>query len=124
MSFTKFLAGRWKAMGYAFKGALILLRTEASIQVQTAIAIIMTIAGFYFEITATEWIAQTLCIGLIMGLEGMNTTAEAIADFIHPDFHKKIGHIKDIAAGAVVMTAIASTIVGLIIYVPYIKALF
>lgn len=124
MSFTKFLAGRWKAIGYAFKGALILLRTEASIQVQTAIAIIITIAGFYFEITATEWIAQTLCIGLIMGLEGMNTTAEAIADFIHPDFHKKIGHIKDIAAGAVVMTAIASTIVGLIIYVPYIKALF
>lgn len=124
MSFTKFLAGRWKAIGYAFKGALILLRTEASIQVQTVIAIIMTIAGFYFEITATEWIAQTLCIGLIMGLEGMNTTAEAIADFIHPDFHKKIGHIKDIAAGAVVMTAIASTIVGLIIYVPYIKALF
>jgi diacylglycerol kinase (ATP) len=124
LSFTKFLAGRWKAMGYAFKGALILLRTEASIQVQTAIAIIITIAGFYFEITATEWIAQTLCIGLIMGLEGMNTTAEAIADFIHPDFHKKIGHIKDIAAGAVVMTAIASTIVGLIIYVPYIKALF
>jgi diacylglycerol kinase (ATP) len=124
LSFTKFLAGRWKAIGYAFKGALILLRTEASIQVQTVIAIIMTIAGFYFEITATEWIAQTLCIGLIMGLEGMNTTAEAIADFIHPDFHKKIGHIKDIAAGAVVMTAIASTIVGLIIYVPYIKALF
>jgi diacylglycerol kinase (ATP) len=111
-------------MGYASKGALTLLRTEASIQVQAAIAIIMTIAGFYFEISATEWIAQTLCIGLIMGLEGMNTTAEAIADFIHPDFHEKIGHIKDIAAGAVVMTAIASSVVGLIIYVPYIQALF
>ncbi|WP_232735335.1 diacylglycerol kinase [Nonlabens sp. MB-3u-79] len=124
MNFTKFLRGRWKAMGYASKGALTLLRTEASIQVQAAIAIVMTIAGFYFEISATEWIAQTLCIGLIMGLEGMNTTAEAIADFIHPDFHKKIGHIKDIAAGAVVMTAIASSVVGLIIYVPYIQQLF
>jgi diacylglycerol kinase (ATP) len=111
-------------MGYASKGALTLLRTEASIQVQAAIAIVMTVAGFYFEISATEWIAQTLCIGLIMGLEGMNTAAEAIADFIHPDFHKKIGHIKDIAAGAVVMTAIASSVVGLIIYVPYIQQLF
>jgi diacylglycerol kinase (ATP) len=111
-------------MGYASKGAIILLRTEASIQVQAAIAIFMTIAGFYFKITATEWMAQTLCIGLVMGLEGMNTTAEAIADFIHPDFHEKIGHIKDIAAGAVVITAIAATIVGLIIYVPYIQAIF
>jgi len=111
-------------MGYASKGALILLRTEASIQMQTALVILVTSAGFYFDITATEWIAQTLCIGLIMGLEGMNTAAEAIADFIHPDFHEKIGRIKDIAAGAVFITALTATVVGLIIYVPYIKALF
>ncbi|WP_298953040.1 diacylglycerol kinase family protein [uncultured Nonlabens sp.] len=124
MSASKFIIGRCKAIGYALKGAVILIKTEASIQVQAAIAIIMTIAGFYFNITATQWIAQTLCIGLIMGLEGMNTTAEAIADFIHPDFHEKIGHIKDIAAGAVVITAIASTIVGGIIYIPYLVALF
>ncbi len=111
-------------MGYATKGAIILLKTEPSIQVQAAIAVIMTIAGFYFNITATEWMAQTLCIGLVMGLEGINTTAEAIADFIHPDFHEKIGHIKDIAAGAVVITAIASTVVGFIIYTPYVVTLF
>jgi diacylglycerol kinase (ATP) len=111
-------------MGYASKGAWILLRTEASIQMQAALVILITIAGFYFEITATEWIAQTLCIGLIMGLEAMNTAAEAIADFIHPDFHQKIGHIKDIAAGAVLITALAATVVGLIIYVPYVEALF
>ncbi|WP_213522363.1 diacylglycerol kinase family protein [Nonlabens sp.] len=124
MSFIKFIIGRLKAVRYAFKGVFLLLRTEASLQVQAAIALFMTIAGCYFGITATEWIAQTFCIGLVMGMEGMNTTAEAIADFIHPDFHKKIGHIKDIAAGAVVITAIASCIVGLIIYVPYIQVLF
>lgn len=111
-------------MGYASRGALILLRTEPSLQAQALIAVIMTIAGFYFDISATEWIAQSLCIGLVMGMEGMNTTAEAIADFIHPDFHPKIGHIKDIAAGAVMITAIASSIVGLIIYIPYIQVLF
>ncbi|MEN8815561.1 MAG: diacylglycerol kinase family protein [Nonlabens sp.] len=124
MGFLKFITGRIKAMGYATKGAIILLKTEPSIQVQAAIAVIMTIAGFYFNITATEWMAQTLCIGLVMGLEGINTTAEAIADFIHPDFHEKIGHIKDIAAGAVVITAIASTVVGFIIYTPYVVTLF
>lgn len=111
-------------MRYAARGAWMLLKTEASIQVQAAIAILMTVAGFYFDITATQWIAQILCIGLIMGLEGMNTTAEAIADFIHPDYHEKIGQIKDISAGAVFFSAIISTIVGLIIYIPYIKDLF
>lgn len=111
-------------MGYASKGAWILLCTEASIQMQAALVVLVTVAGFYFDITATEWIAQTLCIGLIMGLEAMNTAAEAIADFIHPDFHEKIGHIKDVAAGAVLITALAATVIGLIIYVPYVQALF
>ncbi|MFT6197739.1 MAG: diacylglycerol kinase (ATP) [Nonlabens sp.] len=59
-----------------------------------------------------------------MGLEAMNTAAEAIADFIHPDFHEKIGRIKDIAAGAVLITAFAAAVIGLIIYIPYINALF
>jgi diacylglycerol kinase (ATP) len=124
LSFATFIFGRIKAIGHASKGALILLRTEASIQMETALVILVTSAGFYFDITATEWIAQTLCIGLIMGLEAMNTAAEAIADFIHPDFHEKIGRIKDIAAGAVLITAFAAAVIGLIIYIPYINALF
>lgn len=124
MALGTFLYKRLKGCGYAFKGAVTLLKTEASIQVQAFIAIIMTIAGFYFDITATEWIFQTIAIGLIMSLEGMNTAAEAIADFIHPEFHHKIGHIKDIAAGAVFITAITAVIVGGIIYIPYIKEYF
>ncbi|WP_405351564.1 diacylglycerol kinase [Nonlabens sp. Asnod3-H03] len=122
MALGTFLYKRLKGCGYAFKGAVTLLKTEASIQVQAFIAVVMTIAGFYFDITNTEWMIQIISIGLIMSLEGMNTAAEAIADFIHPDFHIKIGHIKDIAAGAVFITAITAVIIGLIIYVPYIKA--
>lgn len=118
-----FIQGRMKGAKYACKGALILLRTEASIQVQFTIAILLTIAGFYFEISSTEWMFQILSIGLIISIEGLNTAIEEIADFIHPEFHNKIGLIKDIAAGAVFISAIASTIVGLIIYVPKIIAL-
>ena len=84
----------------------------------------MTGLGFAFDITATEWLFQILAIGLIMSLEGMNTAVEAIADFIHPEFHVKIGHIKDIAAGAVFIVAITATIIGLIIYIPYIIEAF
>lgn len=115
----KFLLGRLKGCYYATKGALLLVRTEPSIQVQAVIAIIMTIAGFYYKITSTQWILQTFAIGLVMSLEGVNTAIEAIADFIHPDFHQKIGLIKDLAAGAVFIAAITAVIIGCIIYVPY-----
>ena len=115
---NSFLGKRLKGCGYAFKGALLLLRREASIQVQAVIGIIMTFAGFYFEISATEWILQVFAIGLVMSIEGLNTAAEEIADFVHPDFHNKIGFIKDVAAGAVFFAAVTAVIIGCIIYIP------
>lgn len=113
-----FIKGRLKGCVYAFKGGILLLKSEASIQVQFGIAILVTIAGFYYEISTTEWIAQTLCIGVVMSIEGLNTAVEEIADFVHPDFHNKIGKIKDIAAGAVGIAALVAVIVAAIIYVP------
>jgi diacylglycerol kinase (ATP) len=113
-----FLVNRLKSIGFACKGALLLLKTESSIQIQFAIAILMTVAGFYFGISTTEWISQILAIGLVMGLEGINSAIEELADFIHPQQNEKIGFIKDIAAGAVSFAAIAAVLVGLIIYYP------
>ncbi|WP_347374495.1 diacylglycerol kinase [Aequorivita sp. Q41] len=113
-----FIGKRLKGCGYALKGALLLLKSEASIQVQTVLAILMTIAGFYFDISPTEWMLQIFSIGLVMSIEGLNTAAEEIADFVHPDFHNKIGFIKDVAAGAVFFAAIAAILVGCIIYIP------
>lgn len=118
-----FLVNRMKGAKYALKGAFILIRTEASIQAQFSIAVILTCAGFYFNISNSEWMFQILTIGLIMSVEGINTAVEEIADFIHPDFHHKIGLIKDIAAGAVFIAALAGLIIGVIIYVPKIIAL-
>lgn len=115
-----YLGRRVKGGGYAIKGAWLLLKTEASIQVQFAIAVLVTIAGFYFEITNTEWMLQILAIGLVMGLEGLNTAVEEIADFVHPDLHHKIGLIKDFSAGAVFFGAITAVIIGCLIYFPYI----
>ncbi|MDH7446783.1 diacylglycerol kinase [Aquimarina sp. 2201CG14-23] len=116
---SSFIIGRLKGCKYALKGALLLLKTEPSIQVQAVIAIAMTALGFYIDITNVEWMLQIFAIGLVMSIEGINTTIEAIADFIHPDFHNKIGFIKDIAAGAVFIAAITAVIIGCIIYIPY-----
>lgn len=113
-----FLVNRLKSVCYAFKGAVLLLKTEASIKIQFAIGVIMTIAGFYYKLSPIEWVIQILTIALIMAIEGVNTAIEEIADFIHPGHHKKIGLIKDLAAGAVFIVAIAAVIVGCIIYFP------
>lgn len=121
MEFQKdnsFVTGRMKSMTYALQGAIKLITTEHSVMVQFSIGILMTIAGFYFGISKTEWLFQTLAIGLVVSVEGLNTAVEKIADFIHPNYHERIGFIKDIAAGAVFFAAITAIAIGLIIYIP------
>lgn len=116
---NSFLGKRIKGGGYAIKGAWILLKSEPSIQVQAVISILVTIAGFYFEISRTEWMFQIFAIGLVLSTEGLNSAVEGIADFIHPDFHTKIGYIKDVAAGAVLFAAITAIFIAGFIYLPY-----
>ena len=118
-----FITGRLKSFKYAILGAYKLVTTEHSIMVQFSLGILVTVAGFYFGISKTEWLFQTMAIGLVLSIEGLNTAVEKIADFIHPDFHNKIGFIKDIAAGAVFFAAIVAIAVGLIIYIPIIQNL-
>tara|TARA_R110002050_G_scaffold56512_1_gene126927 strand:- start:8311 stop:8676 length:366 start_codon:yes stop_codon:yes gene_type:complete len=113
-----FLVNRIKSVGFALRGALLLIRTEASIKIQVCIAVIVTVAGIYFEISKTEWILQIFAVALVLGIEGMNTAVEKISDFVQPEFDPKIGFIKDISAGAVMLVSIAATIIGLIIYLP------
>ncbi len=117
------LDNRIKGVKVALKGALLLLKTEASIKVQFGIAVLVTIAGFVFHISPIEWILQLLTIGLVMGIEGLNTAIEKLADFVHPEQHKKIGFLKDVSAGAVMIVSLIAVIVGLIIYLPKLWAL-
>lgn len=121
MEFQKdnsFISGRLKSVSFAVKGAIKLITTEHSVMVQFSIGIFMTLAGFYFKITHTEWLIQTLAIGIVMSIEGLNTAVEKIADFIHPNYHERIGFIKDIAAGAVFFAALTAIAIGTIIYLP------
>lgn len=113
-----FLVNRIKSVGFAIRGAILLIRTEASIKIQVALGSIMTAAGFYFNISATEWMIQLFAIALVLGIEGMNTAVEKLSDFVQPEFDAKIGFIKDISAGAVMLVSIVASIIGCIIYFP------
>jgi diacylglycerol kinase (ATP) len=115
---ANFLVGRLKSIKYAAKGAWLLITTEHSIIVQLVISTIITVLGFVLDINTTEWVFQIFAIGLILVAEASNTAIEYLCDFIHPEYHKKIGFIKDIAAGIPFIAAVIAIIIGLIIYLP------
>ena len=113
-----FFIGRVRSFKFAFRGAWKLVSTEASIQVQLAIAVLITILGFVMQISPMEWMLQSLSIALVLVSESLNTAIEKLCDFIHPEYHKRIGFVKDISAGAVTFAVIFAIIIGLIIYIP------
>lgn len=119
-----FFVQRLKSVKYAFKGFWILITTEDSIKVQLTVGFIAIILGFYFNISAAEWMAQLLAIGMVLVAEAANSAIEEIADFIHPDYHEKIGKIKDIAAGIPAFAALISLLIAGVIYIPKIVAFF
>lgn len=114
-----FLEGRYNGMRCAIVGLKRLLK-EHSIIAQLCIAVFFMALGFFFKINRIEWIFQFVCFGLVLSVEGLNTALEELCDFVHPERHPKIGMIKDIAAGAVLLTGIFSFIVMVMIYYPYI----
>jgi diacylglycerol kinase (ATP) len=116
----KFFSGRLKSLKFATLGAYKLITTEHSIMSQSIMAIALIGLGFYFQISRIDWMFQIFAMGLVLSIEGLNTAVEKTADFIHPDYHEKIGFIKDVAAGAVFFAAVASKIIIIFIYYPYI----
>lgn len=119
-----FIVGRIRSIKFSFRGIWFLITTESSVKVQVFISFIVIFFGFYFQISATEWLIQTLIIGLVLVAESLNTGIEKLADFVHPEYHKKIGFIKDVSAGASGIAAIISLIIAGIIYIPKIALLF
>ena len=119
-----FIVERIRSIKFSLRGIWFLISTENSIKAQLFIIFLISLAGFYFEINTNEWLMQTLAIGLVLVAESLNTGIEKLADFVHPDYHKKIGFIKDVSAGSSGIAAIISLIIAGIIYIPKIALLF
>ena len=118
-----FIVERIRSIKFSLRGIWFLISTESSIKAQLFIVLLILLAGFYFNISTIEWLIQTLAIGLVLVAESLNTGIEKLADFVHPDYHKKIGFIKDVSAGSSGIAAIISLIIAGIIYIPKIALL-
>ena len=114
-----FITGRFRSFKYALKGFYLLLTTEHSIIAQSLIFSIFIFIGFCVDIDKQDWINQTLGMGLVFSIEGLNTALEKLADFTHIEQHPKIAFIKDVAAGAVTFAALCFLIIIVITYTPY-----
>ena len=111
---------RLKSFVYAFHGLGSFLKKEHNAWIHCLAIVVVVSAGFYYHITTTEWCIVLLCFGLVLSAEAFNTAIERLVNLVSPDFHPIAGDVKDVAAGGVLICAIASAIIGCIIFVPYI----
>lgn len=117
----------WKSRGrsfkYAFSGIVRLVGSEHNMWLHLSAAVIAIAFGFALSISAMEWIAIIACIGAVFSAEAFNTAIEYLADRISSNYDEAVGRAKDVAAGAVLFLAVASAVVGAIIFIPKIIVL-
>lgn len=120
MNIEKFLIG----FTYAFNGVRVGLQ-QLNLRVHFFVATIVVSTGLFLRITNLEWAILVITIGLVISLELVNTAIESVVDLVTNDYHVLAKKAKDVAAGAVLVSAIASVFIGILIFLPYLfKLLF
>jgi diacylglycerol kinase (ATP) len=114
---------RIKSFGYAFNGLFHLIKNETNAQIHIVAAVIAISMGVFFSVSVTEWCFIILSIGIVIAAEAFNTVIERLVDHMFPDYHNTAKVAKDIAAGGVLISAIAAFVVGIVIFLPKIIAL-
>lgn len=107
-----------KSFGYAFEGIYTCIKKERNMKIHCVMAVFVVIAGIILGISVTEWCICLVLFGLIMALEMVNTAVEAVVDLVTQERKPLAKIAKDTAAGAVLIAAIMSAIIGCIIFVP------
>lgn len=116
------IAKRIKSFGFAFNGLRILFHEEHNSRIHFFASILVIIASLLFKLNTYEWIAIIFSIGLVITVEIINTAVENIADFLTTEQNNHIKKIKDLAAAAVLVSALTALTIGLIIFLPKITA--
>ncbi len=115
---------RLRSFRYAFRGIWFLIREEHNFRIHLAATVVVVFLGLYFDVSDRDWLWLVLCIGMVLTAEGFNSTIEKLVDLKQPDHDPKAGRIKDLAAGAVLLIAFTSLIIGIIIFWPHFQDLF
>jgi diacylglycerol kinase len=114
------LVKRAKSFTHAGRGIWILVKTTHNMWLHILAAMAVIALGLFFSITQTEWLFIIFACGLVMVSEAFNTAIEIDIDLTSPEYHPYARNTKDVASGAVLISAITALIIGLFIFIPYI----
>lgn len=105
--------------GFALRGSMLSFKSEVSIRIQLGCAVAATCLGFYLNISHNDWLWIVMATAMVLITETLNTAIEKLVDLVSPGYNQLAGMVKDIAAGAVFMAAVASAIIALLVFIPY-----
>ena len=109
---------RINSFKYAIEGIISSFKTERNMKIHVIVMILVIVLGILLKINIQEWITCTICFVTVIGGELFNTSIETVVDIVMPTKNEKAKLAKDISAGAVLVLAIGSAIIGLLIFIP------
>ena len=116
--------GRIRSFRHAITGILRMIRCQHNAWIHAAATVIVIAAGLLLQVSVADWCWLILAISIVWTAEALNTAFEFLADAASPEFHPLVRDAKDVAAGAVLVTAVAAAIIGTIIFWPHVARLF
>lgn len=115
-------SARLRSGAHAVRGIIEMLGSQHNAWVHAVATLAVITAGCVFQVTATQWCFLILALMAVWVAEGLNTAFELLCDVASPDFHPLVRKSKDVAAGAVLLSALGAAAIGLIIFLPYLLA--
>jgi len=112
-------AARLRSFAHAARGLGTLLGSQHNAWLHLAATLLVVAAGWGLGVTRSEWLALVLVVALVWSAEAFNTALEFLADAVAPEFHPLVGKAKDVAAGAVLICALAALLVAALVFVPH-----
>jgi diacylglycerol kinase (ATP) len=117
MRFTP--ASRWRSMTLAARGVVVVLRTQHNAWLHAVATTLVILAGLFAGLSRLEWCAIVLAMMAVWTAEALNTALEILVDLVSPSLHPLAGRAKDVAAGAVLISACGAVIVGVLVFAPH-----
>ncbi len=115
---SRWFASVLRSFGPALAGVAWALKTQRNLQVHAMAAVLVVSLGFWLRLADWEWCVVLLATGLVWVAELLNTALEVLADRVTKEREDSIRRVKDTAAAAVLMAALAAVAVGLVVFVP------
>lgn len=112
------MRARLKSFRYAFAGLRTFFATQHNAIIHLALTIAVLLGAVFFRLSKAEWIAIILVMGFVWTAELFNTAIEKLSDMVSEEFHPTIKFIKDVAAAAVLVSAVAAFLTGALIFIP------